>query len=175
MSKGIPEHIDLMRAANHEKRYQGVFEVGKMQRLAGLLADKKGQVEVDVQFGRNGQNHPYLKGSANGQFWLPCQRCMEPIQSDIDVSFELMLVGSQHQAERLTEDKDVLVVDMIPASFIEIVEDELLLGFPAVYMHNADECSSAVFMQDKREAQIEEKGERKPNPFDVLKDLKLDS
>jgi len=146
-----------------------------MQRLAGLLADRQGQVEVDVQFGRNGQNQPYFKGRANGQLSLPCQRCMEPLQIDIDVSFELMLAGSHYQAERLTEDKDVLVIDVIPASFIEIVEDELLLGFPAVYMHSIDECKAAPFMKDKREGQLEEKGEAKPNPFDVLKDLKLDS
>ena len=175
MSKAFPEHIDLMRLANLDGHFQGAYNIARMQRLSELLANKECQIDIDVQFGINEQNRPYFKGTAHGQLSLPCQRCMEPVPKDIDVSFELLLAGSDHKFKQLAEDNDVLLVDTVPASFIEIVEDELLLGFPAVYMHDESECSATEFMQDKREVQINEKGQGKVNPFDVLKDLKIDS
>jgi len=174
MSEGIPDHIDLMRAAKLGSQYQGAIRLARMHRLSELLAEKSGQIDIDVQFGINDDHHSYLAGRACGQLSLPCQRCMQPLTEDIDVTFELVLVESEYQSQQLDEDIDVLVVDTIPASFIDIVEDELLLGFPAVYMHEADACSATPYMQDKREIQTNEKGAEKNNPFDVLKDLKLD-
>jgi len=174
MSKGIPEHIDLMRAANLGGHFKGTYNIASMKRLSELLADKKGQITVDVLFGINEQNRPYFKGRAVGQLQLPCQRCMEAISNDIDISFELILVSSEYQSKKIEDDCEVLVVDTVPASFVEIVEDELLLSFPSVYMHEPSECNATKFMQDNRRVQLNEDEPQKENPFDALKDLKLD-
>jgi len=175
MSKGIPEHIDLMRAANLGGHFKGTYNIASMKRLSELLADKNGQIAVDVQFGRNEQNRPYFKGRAVGQLQLPCQRCMETISDDIDITFELILVSSEYQSNKVEDNSEVLIIDLVPASFLEIVEDELLLNFPSVYMHEPSECNATKYMQDKREVQLNENETQKENPFDALKDLKLDS
>lgn len=164
-----------MRLANLGGHFQGAIKIAGMPRLSELLAENKGQIEIDVQFGINEQNRPYYKGSAHGQVLLPCQRCLEAIPEDIDVSFELLLAGSEHKYKQLAEENDVLLIDRVPASFFEIIEDELLLGFPEVYKHDESECSATEFMKDKLEVQMNEKETKKVNPFDVLKDFKLDS
>lgn len=174
MSKAIPEFIDLMRAATHGRHFQAAINVASMQRLSELLVDKKSQIDVDVKLGINKQNRPFIQGRATGQLSLPCQRCMEAITLDIDVSFALILVGPRHQSKQLIDDSEILVVDKVPASLIDIIEDELILSFPAVHKHDESECSALQYMQDKREAQIHKIETKKVNPFDVLKDLKLD-
>jgi len=174
MSEGIPEHVDLVRAAKMNRRYKGVFKVAKMLRLCDYLASKNGQVEVDISFSVEGGRGLYLRGHAKAEVEVLCQRCMQVMPHDIETSFELQLVEREHELERVPEEVDALLVAEVPSSLVNIVEDELILGFSIVPMHAEDQCEATSFMKAEQALIEQQKEEEKPNPFTVLKDFKIE-
>ncbi|HEC30365.1 MAG TPA: hypothetical protein ENI65_12350 [Gammaproteobacteria bacterium] len=174
MSEAIPEYIDLIQAARKGCEFQGIINVDRLQRLSHYLAGNEGGFDVKVSFGMDDDNTPYMKGSASGQIRIPCQRCMEPILRDHEVLFKLVLVASGHQTEGIPDDIDTIIVTGEPAALINIIEDELILGLSIVEMHKPEECNASGFLLDKR-AVPDSEADRKPGPFEVLKDFNIDS
>lgn len=92
---------------------------------------------------------------------LVCQRCFEPMPEALDLAFEFALCDEP--PESLLEDEEVDWLESADEPALEVlVEDELLMALPIAVMH---EGACAQFQQSA--------GER-PNPFAVLKQLKLD-
>jgi len=174
MSKGIPEHVDFIRAAKACGVYQGNYDIARMRRLVDYLADRHGQVSVDVTFGRNEtKRYFFLKGTAAGRFSIPCQRCLEPMQQDIEVSFELGLVEEEHYIKRLPEEVDPYLIKAVPDSLMGVIEDELILSFPSVVMHEQDQCNATQYMKVNEGHSVTEQDEGKGNnPFAALESLK---
>ncbi len=174
MSEGIPEHVDLIRAAKQNSHYRGVFSVAKMPRLCEYLASKNGQAEVDITLDMDGRKGAYLRGHATAKVEALCQRCMQPMPYDIEATFELLLVENEYQLEGVSEDIDTLLITEVPSSLISIIEDELILGFSLVPMHAQDQCEATALMKDKQQLNEQQTGTEKINPFTVLKDFKID-
>jgi len=175
MSEGIPERVDLLRIAKPGGHYSGSINVVRMPRFIDYLANKEGQIHADIVIGTDERRHAYIKGQLNGTIWVTCQRCMQPMEYDIDTSFKLMLVEFEHQLERIPEDVDAILVSEVPAPLVSIIEDELILGFSLVPMHKEEDCVATSFLQGQRDNPQQEVGTEKPNPFAVLKDFKSDS
>ncbi|KQP35831.1 DUF177 domain-containing protein [Pseudorhodoferax sp. Leaf274] len=115
----------------------------------------------------------WLHVVADADVPLTCQRCLEPVDEPLAVDRWFRFVADEAQAAREDEeaDEDVLVLD--PAFDLQaLVEDELLMALPLVPRH--DVCPGEVRMEvaDPGFAQAEAD---KPNPFDVLADLKRKS
>jgi len=176
MSKGIPEHVDFIRAAKACGVYQGSYDVARMRRLVDFLADRQGQVSVDVTFGRNeAKRYFFLKGTASGHFSVPCQRCLEPMAQDVTVSFELGLVEAEHYIKRLPEEVDPYLIKAVPDSLMGVIEDELILGFPSIVMHEQNQCDATQYMKDNPEdSAIQQDAGTGINPFAALESLKKD-
>jgi uncharacterized protein len=174
MSKGIPEHADLIRAARQDSHFSGAISIARMPRFSEYLASNEGLVEVDIWLGTDEHHQAFLQGTASARVQVLCQRCMQPMWHDMQVSFRLLLVESEYQLEGLQDDVDVIVLTEIPTSLYSIVEDELILGFSLVPMHDEALCEASAYMQDERQSRQQEQQAEKTNPFTVLKDLKID-
>ena len=174
MSEGIPEHVDLIRAAKQNSHYRGVFSIARMPRLCEYLANKNGQAKVDITLGDEGRNGVYLRGHAVASVNAVCQRCMQPMPYDIETNFELMLVEHEYQLEGVSEDIDTLLITEVPSSLISIIEDELILGFSLVTMHPQDQCEATSLMKGEQQLNEQQTSTEKENPFAVLKDFKIE-
>ena len=174
MSEGIPAHIDLLRAARSDSQFDGTVKLADMPRLVGMLASKDGLLNVKVKLGLDEQGYAYLHGTASGEAQVYCQRCLQAMPLELEADFELTLVESEYEVERIPEEKDVLVITEVPGSLVNIIEDELILAFPLVQMHEAENCDATGFMKDERKSPDEQASQEKENPFGVLKDFKLD-
>jgi uncharacterized protein len=92
---------------------------------------------------------------------LVCQRCFAPMPQAMDLQFEFALCDEPPEA--LLEDEQVDWLDTQEESSVEsLVEDELLMALPIAVMHE-EAC-----------ADLQQTAGDKPNPFSVLKQLKLD-
>jgi len=171
MSEAIPDHIDLMRAARSGEHLNGSLKPAKMRRLLELLANANGQIDVRLDLTVNERRQAQMTGSLHAKVEAFCQRCMEPIETEFDVQVDLALVETEDQQLRLPEHLDSLVIEQTPSSLTEIIEDELILAFPAVTMHEVDACKASRFLKDKRQIEDSDNSERK-NPFAALKDFK---
>jgi uncharacterized protein len=67
---------------------------------------------------------------------LTCQRCLQPMQLQLDVRPSLRFVHGEAQAEALDEDSDEDVLALTPAlDLLPLIEDELILALPLVPRH----------------------------------------
>ncbi len=84
----------------------------------------------------------------------------------------LAIVWSDDQARQLPRDLDPLIVDTQEVALREIVEEELMLALPPFSYHKAEECGEILAEYRGPTAAEEVPAAEKPNPFDVLAQLK---
>jgi uncharacterized protein len=167
MTEHLPDRLDLLAAAEAGRELHGRIVLASLERVASLLASPAGELQVDMQLGKDPDGTCRLSGSIRGNLVLQCQRCLEELPWPIDVEFRLGLVRSQEAAERLAHGYEPLLVTAEPACIADIVSDEVLLALPFAPVHeDPGECHGLYKdYQPSNDAQRE-------NPFAVLAGLK---
>jgi uncharacterized protein len=170
MMNHLPDHLDLYAAAEAGRHLRGRIELGRLTRALALLESPDGELEVDLQLGRDEEGTHFLAGSLRGSLVLRCQRCLEPLDYPLDVAFRLGLVHGDAQVRRLSDRYEPLMISEEPISLAEVITDEVLLALPIVPMHSGlGACRLPVM--DGQTAE----GEGRENPFAVLAQLKQKS
>ena len=98
-----------------------------------------------------------------------CERRM-PVKLATDN--RLAVVWNDDYAKNLPRDLDPLIVDEGPCNLWELVEDELMLGLPAFSYHEALDCNKLLVGISEAEPEQADAESEKPNPFNVLAQLK---
>ncbi len=140
LKERLPVHIDPLRLAKAGRHLAGTLPLAQLQRLGAALASNEGAIEVEIEFGFDQQRIPYMRGTLRGDLPLVCQRCMEQMALPVEATFNLGVVGSEAQAERLPEHYDPLLYQDEPLHLADIIEDELLLALPIVPKHPEASC-----------------------------------
>ncbi len=174
MLKRLPDKVDAMRQAREGRQYRARLPLQDMRRLAPLLNDNQGEIDVNIGLGIGEDGIAHVAGSASATLRVLCQRCMEPMAIDVEAGFRLGLVHSESQGEALPEPYEALLMEEGEISLADVIEDELLLALPQVPMHDEQSCASADIMQAlaARMKETEQQAPGKENPFAVLKQLK---
>jgi uncharacterized protein len=112
----------------------------------------------------------WLHLAASAVLPLTCQRCLGPVDQPVCVERSFRFVKNEALAAILDEDseEDVLALSR-DFDLLELVEDELIMGLPAVPKHEV--CPEPVRMQVADAAFVDVPLE-KPNPFAALAELK---
>jgi uncharacterized protein len=172
MLNRLPVRIDPLRLAETGQLLSGTLALADMKRLAASLASSEGEVEVELEFGKDVSGVPYMKGHLKTELRLVCQRCLEPLEYPVNSDFLLGIVSSEAECELLPADYEPLELREEAMSLSDIIEDELLLSLPIVAMHPQSECHPRGGSDaDEQNGATNETGE-KLNPFAVLADLK---
>ncbi|WP_101759417.1 DUF177 domain-containing protein [Oceanicoccus sp. KOV_DT_Chl] len=174
----LPSEIDIRKLVVKGAEISAQAPVSSLPRVADLLADVEGSLQVDLQFYKDEGHFRRVDGQVAGTVNVICQRCMEPMSVAVDTRFELGIVWSEEDAERLPKSLEPLIVGEELVDLADIVSEELILSLPFVNYHPAAECKQTVgysSVDPKVEAAIAkaEQSER-PKPFEVLKNLKFD-
>lgn len=198
----LPDHIDVLRLAKQGSKLVGKQSLEKMSRLRQgiLLQDdivitsqkhvlEEGQKEhrdigvadVELEFGEDNERIPFIKGRAQANVYITCQRCLEPMLLELDASFLLGAVEDEAKASQLPEQYEPLMISGRSSSLTEIIEDELILSVPLVALHKVDQCSASELLlamasdaareNEKEQGNGKERG-KVNNPFSVLSSLK---
>ena len=116
---------------------------------------------------RGGAVQVWLHLTARTVVALECQRCLMPMQQQLEVDRHFLFARDEAEAARLDEetDDDVLVMAR-HLDLSELVEDELILGLPIVPRHDA--CPQPL--APPAEATVPE--EPRANPFAGLAALR---
>ncbi|MCP5142360.1 MAG: DUF177 domain-containing protein [Gammaproteobacteria bacterium] len=136
-----------------------------------------GDVEVDLEFGIDAGRTRFISGTVRTRVSMPCQRCLESMEIDVDAEVRLGVVISESQIERLPSGFEPLLLEEELIDPAQLVEDELLLALPLVPRHELRDCRAErnVTAQgsDGAPAPSDDVAENKrPNPFAVLATLK---
>lgn len=167
MTSHLPERLDVYAAAEAGRVLAGSIRLARLERVLPLVVDPDGELAVSLELGRDGDGTHYLCGTIRGMLVLQCQRCLEPMEYPLAITFRLGLVRDQDAANRLAEPYEPLIVTGEPASIAEVVSDEVLLALPIAPVH-ADARSCHAVASEYRVTP----GEQQDNPFAVLGKLK---
>jgi len=167
MINHLPDRLDLYAAAEAGRVLRGRVELARLVRALPQLESPEGELEVLLELGRDDDGTRYLSGSVQGKLALLCQRCLEPMEYPLDVTFRLGLVQSQEQSQGLSDRYEPLLITGEPASLAEVLTDEVLLALPIVPLHSG----SGTCRPPVTDYQTPASSQRE-NPFAVLAQLK---
>lgn len=178
----LPELIDPFLLVEKREGFKGSIAIAKMKRLSSLLAATSGNAELEIQFGRDSAGQAIATGTVNAVVRLLCQRCLEPMDFQVDSTFTLGVVATLAEARQLPDSYEPLITEQGRLSLAELVEDEILLALPAIAVH-PEQCAvsanatSQVAVGNTREAassaeRVRATDEDKPHPFAALAGLK---
>lgn len=170
MPTGLPDLIDPLVLCQQQKGLTGSLPVASMARLKGELLEPFGVAEFAFDFSMNEEHLPVITGQVTAQVRSVCQRCLAPMELVIEGSVRLRVVRDENKAAQLAEPWEPLIyAGGEQLALVELVEDELLVEFPAICLHPAGECRQPVNGSSSQETA---ESTEKSNPFHLLSQLK---
>jgi len=172
-----PLRLDVQAFAESAKKIGGRWPLHGFKRLVELV---HGDVPVDdgslVEWRAVGERRQSRSGDA--QIWLhigastvltlECQRCLQGVQTQLDVERSFRFVAGEEAAAKIDAESDEDVLALVRALDLhELVEDELLLALPLVPRHES--CALPLPAVDTA---IEDPGPARTHPFEALAALK---
>ena len=164
MLEQLPVIIEPLRLAEAGRQLHGRLPLAGFSRLAPVLHEMRGEVEVEIEFGKDELHIAYLRGHLRTRLQLICQRCLQPMTLPVDAEFALGLVTTDEAADQLSVQYEPLMVSG-PMDLAGIIEDELILAVPFVPLHPMGQCPA-------QSGQGPHQDDKAPHPFAVLARLK---
>ena len=165
-AKKLPKKINFFNFAKKEVKLKGDFKVSELSRLSDIASNENDKVEVDLFFHLENGKIPCVEGIIKSKLVLNCQRCLDNLQLDLKVLFDIAFVRNEFQTDSLDDKFEIyLIGDDEELEIKDLITDEILLSIPMAPSHDYD-CG---FKTDKGNI-VEEVRE---HPFDVLKNIKI--
>ena len=162
----LPKTIKLFSFAKKEVNFYGKYKISNVPRVSDLARNIEDYLNVNLSFHLENGKTPCVKGIINSKIVLDCQRCLDVLDLDLKVLFNLAFVRHESQAEGLDKVYEVYVLgENEELNTLDLISDEILLSLPMSPTHEFD-CILKVGPKIKVE-KIHE------NPFDVLKNIKI--
>ncbi len=161
----LPKLVDPRRLADQGITLKGVLAAENLPRVS-QVGDIQSEVEVELLFARDDQARTRVTGVIRGRFGLLCQRCMEPVDTEVSQPVDLVVVWDDDQSRSVPRDLDPWEVDE-QGNLFELVEDEVLLALPLVAKHPLGQCEAPKLPDQE----VPEQEEGRQKPFEILKEL----
>jgi len=168
----LPLKIEPIRLAETGQAFSGRLPIKHLHRLKSLVVSQTGDVEIKLQFGVDEIGIRYLQGHMATSLQLECQRCMEPMELQLDKDMLIAFVKSSVEAEELPDNYDPQVVEQTPIALVDLIEDELILSLPQVPMHKREDCVASKLLDTEAALEANNEPEVVKNPFEILATLK---
>ncbi len=162
----LPKTIKLFSFAKKEVNLHGEYKISNVPRVSEVARNVEDNLKVNLSFNLENGKTPCVKGIIESKIVLDCQRCLDALDLNLKVLFNLAFVRFESQAEGLDKSFDVYVIgEDEELDTLNLISDEILLSLPMVPSHEFD-CSLSVDKETKVE-------KVRKNPFDVLKNIKI--
>ena len=159
-----PQLINPLRLAKNKERIDGFLNHDILVRLNGILLDNSGQVKYSLCFDFDASGICRITTSIDTEILLNCQRCLEPVNTQIRKCSTLGLYRNLEEFNKLENDYEPLQLREELISLELLVEEEILLAIPLAPTHGNKSCiKSKAAMKTNL---------NKENPFSALKKLK---
>ena len=164
MSSDMPQSIAPESLAETGACIEGRLELNKMTRLAELLMDSRGMVDLKLAFSRSENGITSISGRYETNLQLVCQRCLEPFTVNLAHKINVGIVFEGTTLKKLPETLEPLLLKEETIVLADFVEDEILLGLPISPMHDLEDCAAGEPAMERSHVGS--------NPFHILKELK---
>jgi uncharacterized protein len=174
MSRPLPAQLDPIALATLGDGLAGTVSLLTMERLKGVVERLvEHDARVSLRCAKLASGIHLLTGVVSARFQMICQRCLGGVNINIDRNFELALVNSDVEAARIQDDYETHELKKGRLVTSELIEDELLLSLPIIPMHAHESACDPAMLHILRHNSKEPGNQPSTNPFEVLKNLKL--
>lgn len=134
--KRLPKYVNPFELAENEAELSGVLSLTELQRVTEIIC-KQSPVEIKVmlKFSKSLEGLSIITGNIKTRLLLNCQRCIQPVNYDLDIDVQLSPVRSEKAIKDLPERYDPIIVTDETLQIIDLVEEELLLALPMAPSH----------------------------------------
>lgn len=173
LSEPLPSTLDVRKAAGRGVSVKGTLKPLDLPRFRALLAEDSGLIQAELACSRDEENRYLIQLAITADIMVVCQRCLEHLPQTLTSENLLAVVWTDEQAAHLPRYLEPLIVEDDGCNLWELVEDELILSLPSFSYHDTEECKQilAGFNSDLA-PEPQAAAEDKPNPFNVLAQLK---
>ncbi|MDN3518468.1 YceD family protein [Aquisalimonas lutea] len=161
------EPVDPAVLARQGKRISTVVALASLERLLGLLADDRGEVEVELTFREDRGRRAVITGTVRAAVTVVCQRCLEPMVLELEPQVNAAILEREDEADDLPDELDPVVCSSGELVLAELVQDELILALPVIARHENDPVCRPLTAEEPGGD-----GARRDNPFAALTALK---
>lgn len=184
MAKLMLERGSPKKLANRGQAIEITNKIGDFSRLSDIIAADLGEhsdadtaskwrqvpVDIKLRFGwiQSQPGIPVLEGKISTHVALLCQRCLKPLELELNVELKLLLPRSGESAAEL-EGFEVWELDDDDVRPADIVEEALIMGLPFSALHDSSDHCTAIGVEIKMDEN------RKTRPFEDLQSLMANS
>lgn len=171
-----PRHLDVEAFAKDDGVLEGDWPLPALERLADAAHAEARPTEADRatwhaegerRSVRGVEPQTWLHLRASARLALVCQRCLGPVDTQIESRRSFLFVAGEDVAAQLDADSEDDVMALTRSLDLrDLVEDELLLALPLVPRHEL--CPEPLPVPDD----VHEAADERPNPFAALAALK---
>ena len=165
----IPRKVDATKLVEVNQQFNAAIDSSKLDRLNEAVDQCNAPVECKLSFERDEERYRLMTGECSTRVTMICQRCLGNVEVDVKSQFSLGFVFNDEQAAQLP--KRLEPVEMDENGIVDlwsVIEDEVILALPMFPMHSESECQ----IQQPEPENTTSGNEKRPNPFDVLAQLK---
>lgn len=174
LTEPLPNALDVRKASARGVSISGTLKPLDLPRFKALLADETGEIRAVLAFSRDEENRPVVQVEISAEVAVICQRCLKSMALGLEAENTLGIVWNDDQAKHLPRHLDPLIVpEDEGCNLWELVEVELMLALPSFSYHDTQDCKE-ILSGYSGQGEEEEAGAERPNPFDVLAQLKSD-
>jgi len=166
--RDIPQTVDPRKLANQGVTLSGFFKPEQLSRVADAVVEISAPVATELNFFVDEQNLKRLTGSVEANVLVTCQRCLQPLPHTLSANIDLAMAWDEDAAKHIPAGMEAWIVGGDNADLCAVVEEELLLVLPYVNFHDESECKGESFFSTGEVEEVEDK----PNPFQILEQLK---
>lgn len=171
----LPGTLDVRKAASRGVTVQGYLNLQDVPRFRDLLAGDEGAVEASLGLSRDEEGRFLLHVVTDATVSVTCQRCLRPMPLSIHGDSTLAVVWTDEQARHLPSHLEPLVQGEEECDLRELVTEELILALPPFSYHEREDCNTLLAeyaAPTEPEKEAGDGAEKRPNPFDILAQLK---
>lgn len=145
------------------RSFSGRLPLASLRRLATSLAATEGEVEYELDFGKDDFGVSGVHVRASAALPLTCQRSLEVFAFPVKIDARLGFIQHEDDEAALPSGYEPLLLDPAGLHPADVIEDELILALPLV----PTKPGTQELQREWKDAEVET--ETKPNPFAVLK------
>lgn len=128
-------------------------------------------LQVDIRLSLDEFYRPCARGQVQMTLPMICQRCLQPFMRQLLIPIHLILT-QESDDKPYPDDLELLPIGESELTWIDLLEDDLLLALPMVPKHDEGTCQPIGWEFSEAgvdQVMITPVEEKKPNPFLVLK------
>ena len=116
--------------ARSQRSWNGVVPLSRFSRLCSEFSGQEGQVEVELEFYRDGNRRIWMKGSARVKGAMLCKQCLNHVDATLQAEIDACLMTPEEISKDESVKFDVVVYEDSPVSIVDLVEDDLIMSIP---------------------------------------------